>query len=89
MRRAIHFLGWMGVSLTILTLILTLLTTYQFTYVKYFNSYKTLQWCIFFTMIAWAINMFDFKASFKNKKCPVACILIAVGVIFFIYMKVY
>lgn len=89
MRRAIHFLGWMGVSLTILTLVLTLLTTYQFTYVKYFDSYYTLQWCIFFTMVVWAINMFDFKASFKNAAYPVACILIAVGTIFFIYMKVY
>ncbi|WML36027.1 hypothetical protein [Clostridium sp. OS1-26] len=89
MRRAIHFLGWMGVSLTILTLVLTFLTTYQFTYVKYFNSYETLQWCIFFTMVVLAINMVDFKASFKNVVYPVACILIAVGTIFFIYMKVY
>ena len=89
MRRAINFLGWIGVSLTIFTLILTLLTTYQFIYVKYFDSYKTLQWCIFFTMIIWAAKMFDLKASFKNIGYPIACALIAVGTMFFIYMKVY
>ena len=89
MKRAINFLGWVGVSLTILTLVLTLLTTYQFTYVKYFDSYYTLQWCIFFTMITWAAKMFELKASLKNIGYPIACILIAVGTAFFIYMKVY
>lgn len=89
MRRAINFLGWMGVTLTIFTIILTLLTTYHFTYVKYFNGYNTLQWCIFFTMSVWAIKMFDFKTSLKNILYPAACILIAFGTIFFIYMKVY
>lgn len=89
MKRAINFLGWVGVSLTILTLVLTLLTTYQFTYVKYFDSYYTLQWCIFFTMLALAIKMFEFKTNLKNIVYPAACILIAFGTIFFIFMKVY
>lgn len=89
MKRAINCLGWIGVSLTIFTLILTLLTTYQFIYVKYFDSYYTLQWCIFFTMIFLAAKMFEFKANFKNIVYPIACVAIAVGTIFFIYMKVY
>lgn len=89
MRRAINCLGWIGVSLTIFTLILTLLTTYQFIYVKYFDSYYTLQWSIFFTMIFWAVKMFDLKANLKNIAYPIACAVIAVGTIFFIYMKVY
>ncbi len=89
MKKTINLLGWIGVCLTILTLVLTLLTTYQFTYVKYFNSYNTMQWCIFFTMLIWAVKMFDFKASRNGIVCPVTCVLIAIGTIFFIFMKVY
>lgn len=88
MRRAINCLGWIGVSLTIFTLVLTLLTTYQFIYVKYFNSYNTLQWCMFFTMIFLAARMFDLKASLKNIAYPITCMIIAVGTIFFMYMNV-
>lgn len=88
MRRAINCLGWIGVSLTIFTLILTLLTTYQFIYVKYFNSYNTLQWCIFFTMIFLATKMFDLKANLKSIVYPITCMIIAVGTIFFMYMNV-
>jgi hypothetical protein len=89
MRKAINFLGWIGVFSTIFTLILTLLTTYQFIYIKYFDSYYTLQWCIFFTMITWAAKMFESKVSLKNIGYPIACMLIAVGTAFFIYMRVY
>lgn len=89
MRKTINFLGWIGVSLTILTLILTLLTTYQFTYIKYFDSYYTLQLCMFFTMISWAIRMLDLKANLKNIICPITCTMIAVGTIFFMLMKVF
>ncbi|MCH5136765.1 hypothetical protein JMF89_06060 [Clostridiaceae bacterium UIB06] len=89
MKRAINFLGWIGVSLTILTIILTLLTTYHFTYVKYFSDYLTLQYCIIFTMSAWAIKMFEFKTNLKNILYPATCILIAFGTIFFVFMKVY
>ncbi|WPC41456.1 hypothetical protein [Clostridium sp. JS66] len=89
MKKTINLLGWIGVCLTILTLVLTLLTTYQFTYVKYFNSYYTMQWCIFFTMLIWAAKMFDFKANRNDIVCPITCVLIAIGTIFFIFMKVY
>ncbi len=89
MRRAINLLGWMGVCLTILTLVLTLLTTYQFIYVEYFDSYYTLQWCIFFTMLFWAVKMFEINNSLRSKLYPIACVVIAFGTIFFIFMKVY
>lgn len=89
MKKTVNFFGWIGVSLTILTLILTLLTTYQFIYVKYFDSYYTLQWCMFFTMIVWAAKMFELKASLTSKIYPITCVAIAVGTIFFIFMKVY
>ncbi|WP_368489001.1 hypothetical protein [Clostridium sp. BJN0013] len=89
MKNTINLLGWIGVIFTILALILTLLTTYQFTYVKYFNDYYTLQWSIFITMIIWAINMVVFKTRFKNVIYPLTCVLIACVTMFFMYMKVY
>lgn len=89
MRKTIDFLGWIAVSFTILTLVLTLLTTYQFTYIKYFDSYYTLQWCIFFTMLIWAIRMFRLKNIYKNVMYPIVCITMAVCTIIFIIMKVY
>lgn len=89
MKNTINLLGWIGVIFTILALILTLLTTYQFTYVKYFSDYYTLQWSIFITMIIWAINMIVFRTSFKNVIYPLTCVLIACVTMFFMYMKVY
>ncbi|ADK16722.1 MULTISPECIES: hypothetical protein [Clostridium] len=89
MKRTINLLGWIGVIFTILALILTLLTTYHFTYVKYFNDYCTLQWSIFVTMVAWAINMIISRANFRNIVYPITCVLIACATMFFMYMKVY
>lgn len=89
MKKTISLLGWIGVIFTILALILTLLTTYHFTYVKYFNDYCTLQWSITLTMIVWAINMIVFRTDFKNIVYPITCVLIACATIFFMYMKVY
>lgn len=89
MKKSISILGWGSVTLTIFTLILTLLTTYKFIYIRAFDSYYTLQWCIFFTMMVWAIKITDFKRNIKSLAYSVLCLLIAVGTIFFIFMKVY
>lgn len=89
MKNTVSLLGWIGVIFTILALILTLLTTYQFTYVKYFSNYHTLQWSIFITMIMWAVNMLTFRNSFKNVIYPLTCVLIACVTMFFMYMNVY
>lgn len=89
MKRAINMLGWFGVAFTTLSVILTLLTTYQFIYVKHFETYATLEWSMFFTMAAWSLKFIEVKNGVKNKFCPIVCSLIAFGTIFFIYMKVY
>lgn len=88
MRRTINLLGWICVFFTIISIVLTLLTTYQFTYVKYFNGYYTLQWSMFFTMIIWAVKLFDYKSTFMSKLYPIVCTIIAAGALFFIFMKV-
>lgn len=89
MKKTVSFLGWVSVFITTIALILTILTTYQFLYVKYFNSYYTLQWCISLTMFIWAIKLIDFKNKTFNKMYSIMCIFFAVGTIFFIFMKVY
>lgn len=89
MRKAMDFLGWVAVSFTILALVLTLLTTYQFTYVKYFDSYYTLELCLFFTMLIWGIKMLNFKNIYKNIIYPMTCIAMATCTIIFMIMKVY
>lgn len=89
MRKTVNALGWLFVSLTILSLILTMLSTYQFLYIKYFNSYNTLQWCIFFTMIFWAIRLFDFRSNKKSLLNSLVCMTFAVLTMVFIYLRVY
>ncbi|WP_446897686.1 hypothetical protein ACSVC9_11900 [Clostridium sp. LBM24168] len=89
MKNTFNLLGWIGVTFTTIALILTLLTTYQFVYIKYFNGYYTLQLSIVITMIIWSLNMIMSRANFKNAIYPITCILIAFVTIFFMYMKVY
>ncbi len=89
MKNAINAFKWTAVIFTVLTLILTLLTTYQFTYIKYFDSYYTLEWSIFFTMLFFGISMFDYKHKLKNLVYSLCCMVLAAGTMFFIYMKVY
>ncbi|MEW9096296.1 MAG: hypothetical protein AB2417_14555 [Clostridiaceae bacterium] len=87
MRRTISILGWVSVFFTTVAIILTMLTTYQFVYIKYFNSYYTLQWCLFFTMVIWTVKFIDLKNI--KKMYPIVCSILAAGSMFFIFMKVY
>lgn len=89
MKSTFNLLGWIGVIFTTIALVLTLLTTYQFIYIKYFNGYYTLQLSIVVTMIIWSVNMVMAKSNFKNAIYPITCVLIAFVTIFFMYMKVY
>lgn len=89
MKKTIGFLGWVSVFITTIALILTILTTYQFLYVKYFNSYYTLQWCISLTMLVWGIKLIDFRNKTFNKMYPIICIIFSVGTMFFMFMQVY
>lgn len=89
MKKTINMLGWACVFITILALICTILTTYHFTYIKYFDNYYALQWCLFFTLLIWGIKMFDIKSNLKNMVYTIICMLMAAGTIFFMYMKVY
>lgn len=91
MRKTVDALGWLFVSLTMLTLIFTVLSTYIYVrQITYFNSYNTLQICIVITMITWAIKMnIDKKERSENRMCSVVCTLIAAGAMVFIYLGVF
>lgn len=92
MRKTFDIIGWVLVFFTVIALILTILTTYHFVYLKYFNSYFTLQFITFLTMVFWSIKMFDFKAKYESYGNMVNCflsMLIAAGTAFFMYMKIY
>ncbi|MFD3158140.1 hypothetical protein ACFIJ5_15010 [Haloimpatiens sp. FM7330] len=89
MKKIVDVVGWVCVVVTVAILIMTLLTTYQFIYLKYFNTYKIIQICIFFTMITWAIKMYIQKSNSTNIVYPLLCMILAVGTIFFMYVGVY
>jgi hypothetical protein len=89
MRRAVNILGWISVTLTIAALVLTMISTYHFAYIKYFDDYYTLQVCLFFTMIIWGIKMFDLRSGVRDIIYTVICFLMAFGSMFFRLMKVY
>ncbi|GAA0733188.1 hypothetical protein [Clostridium oceanicum] len=89
MRKALNVLGWIMVILTTIALILTLITIYQFSYIKYFDTYYTLEWCMFFTMLVWGLKMINLSSGLKNIFYSLMCIMFAMANIFFMYMKVY
>lgn len=95
LKKTVSFLGWALVAFTILSLILTVLTTYQiipiqFTPIKYinFNNYKILDMLIICTMIVWAINFYDNSEKSRNLLFSAGCAFIALGTLFFMYMGI-
>lgn len=90
-KKTIVFLGWFFVFLTILSLVLTWLTNYQFThrFQQYFTQYRAVQWCILLTMISWGINFLLYKSHIKYKIYAGICLIIALGTLFFMSIGVY
>jgi hypothetical protein len=84
MKKAVNVAGWIFVVLTILALILTLITTYNMGfYISYFDSYYTLQSCIFLTMVIWAINLYNTTSGKDRYVYFTICMLFALGAILF------
>lgn len=81
--------GWISVVFTIITVILTLLTTYQYTYVKYFNSYYAVQTGLFFTMIFWSIRFWLSENLSSRVTYSLICLFIAMGSMFFRFMEIF
>lgn len=90
MRKAINVLGWIFVVLTMVSIIVTVFSTYLYgRQVTYFNSYNGLQICLVATMITWVIKLnLDKKERAENVLYCVGCTLIAFGAMFFLYIGV-
>lgn len=88
MRKLIDFISWFFVVVTVVVLIFTMLTTYQFIFLNYFNSYKLVELSTFFTMMIWAFKLLKQKQNL-NKIYSLMCILIAICSILFMYIGVY
>lgn len=89
MRKAISFCGWASVVFTIISLIFTLYSTYVVSYTPYFSSYHVLEICIFFTMVFWAVKLFDMNVGNKKYIHSVICLMFALVAGIFMIAKVY
>ncbi len=89
MKKTIDFLGWTSVVITIMALLCTLVTTYRFSYVEYFNSYEVLQICIISTMFFWSFKLYGTEAGCKKWAYSLICLLFAMATIFFMQNSVW
>jgi len=91
MRKAINVLGWVFVALTMLSIVVTVFSTYLYGHqISYFTSYNALQICLVATMITWVIKLsLDKKERAENALYCVGCTLIAFGAMYFLYVGVY
>jgi hypothetical protein len=89
MGKTVGFIGWVSVILTIVSLVFTISTSHQIQYVEYqFYSYNMLQWCLFFTMLVWSINLFKSNTGRMKFVYSGICILFAFGAILFMRLGV-
>lgn len=88
-KKAIECLGWVSVSLTTLALIFTVLSTYQLITIQYFNNYKMFQSLMIFTMLIWAVKIYDKTDKMKSLIYSLCCMAIAGGTAFFMYVGVF
>ncbi|SHF10293.1 hypothetical protein [Clostridium fallax] len=89
MKKLINFLCLLAAFITSISIVCTLLTTYQFLYVnQIFSTYRTIQIGIFVTMILWAIKFIFFDKGEKRYFYGVLCILISIASLCFIISNV-
>lgn len=89
MKKLFRILSIISVLLTSLSIIFTLLTTYQFIYInQIFNSYYPIQLGIIITMILWGLRFLFDENGEKRYAYSIICGLIAITSMIFIYMSV-
>lgn len=89
MNKLIRILSVISALLTSLSIIFTLLTTYQFIYInQIFNSYHPIQLGIVITMMLWALRFLFHENGEKRYAYSIISGLIAITSIIFMYMSV-
>jgi hypothetical protein len=89
MKRFIEDAKLIFVFLSILTIVLTMISTYHILPLKYFNSYLNIELCILVTAVLGAIQILQSKNRESYKTMFVLYMLMVFGSIFFMFMKVY
>lgn len=88
-RKIIDFLSWFSVSITIITLVLTVITTYHVKNVNYFSGYYFLQTAMIFTMTIWGFKILEYSNGKKKGFYSILFFAMALCAIFFRLKKVY
>lgn len=83
MKKLVSIFGWIFVVFTIISVVFTLLTTYQFIYIKYFSGYYPIQIGIFLTMISWALKFWIYDKDDKKITYSLICLFLAAIALFF------
>lgn len=85
--KIIDALSWILVSITICTLIVTMLLSYDYISMKYKIGYEVFQIMLAITMIVGSVSLYDFKS--KNKPIEsIGCIIIALISLVFMFLNV-
>ncbi|MGL4873777.1 MAG: hypothetical protein ACRC30_03885 [Clostridium sp.] len=89
MRKIITILGILMSVVSAIAIICTFLTSYQFVYIgEMFNTYFTLQVCLFLTMGIWGVKFWIEERGMKKYVYTLICIGISLSTIFFIVSAV-
>ncbi|MBU5592066.1 hypothetical protein KQI89_09815 [Clostridium sp. MSJ-4] len=83
MRKTLDYLCWAFVSITMVVIILTIISTYQYVYISYFNNYYMLEVSLAITMLLWSLKFFIWTKLPKRKIYSSVCFIIALAAIFF------
>lgn len=89
MLKLLTILSIVSATITSITIICTLLTTYQFMFVgQMFNSYVPIQIMLTITMIIWGIKFILCEKGWKRVVYPFIFLSTAAGSIFFLMNSV-
>lgn len=89
MKRIIEDAKLVLIFLSIVTIILTMLSTYHILPLKYFNSYLNIELCILLTAVLGAVQTLQSKNRGNYKTVLVLYMFMVFGSLFFMIMKVY
>lgn len=87
MKKCISVLAWIFVVITSLCLVVTMLSTYNFIELKYFNDYYIFQVSIVIMMLLWSIKQFQMRS--KEWVNSILCMFMGVVTMVFMFMKIY
>lgn len=88
--KTIDIIAWIFVFLTLSSLILTIISTYQYlgSSIKYFEDYTTFQIGLFITMALGTVSLYDKRNRTRSLVYAIGCFVVASGMLYFIFQNV-